>query len=126
MNFANYELESFDLAGFLKAGQQIPEFFEFIFHLCTKQPTPITLALLEFLPNMLEHGVGVVNLRLLDDPKLLGLLIDVPEPVECVVPTSSVSRAPVRSPLRTFDRFVNCARSLWDLVREHHRKERVK
>ncbi len=49
----------------------------------------------------------------------------VPEPVECVVPTSSVSRAPLRSPLRAVDGFVNCVRSLWDLVREHHRKERV-
>jgi len=48
------------------------------------------------------------------------------EPSQRPVAAAPARRGSSRSPFRVFDGFVNCARSLWHLVREHRQQERVK
>jgi len=51
-----------------------------------------------------------------------------PLPVSAPSPRAALSipRRPSRKPARALDGFLFCARSLWNLVRKHHLKERVK
>ena len=50
----------------------------------------------------------------------------VSSPIKRPMPAMPVPHASAPSPVRVFDGFMNCARSLWSLVRKHHQQERVK